>query len=82
VTSSDEPLAHRTEGPAAAATADGSAAAHRHRWSGVGFEFRDDHPWFLLRCDCGVERSIRAWERYSEPDPDPPADEPIPAVEG
>jgi hypothetical protein len=46
------------------------SAPHDHRWSGVEFFLEDDHPWFRMRCACGAERAIRAWERYSDPDPD------------
>jgi hypothetical protein len=46
------------------------ASPHDHRWSGVAFFLEDDHPWFRVRCACGAERTIRAWERYSEPGPD------------
>ena len=48
---------------------------HEHRWSGVAFFLEDDHPWFRMRCACGAERTIRAWERYSDPAPER-ADEP------
>jgi hypothetical protein len=69
----------RVDGAAAAENGVEATAGHQHRWSGVGFTFRDDHPWFQLRCACGAERSIRAWERYSEPEP--LADEPMAAVD-
>ena len=50
------------------------AAPHDHRWAGVAFFLEDEHPWFRMRCACGAERTIRAWERYSDPDPE--TDEP------
>jgi hypothetical protein len=43
---------------------------HRHRWRGVEFLFRDDHPYFRLACSCGATREIRAWERYWTPTAD------------
>jgi hypothetical protein len=46
---------------------------HEHRWSGVAFFLEDEKPWFRMRCACGAERTIRAWERYSVPDPEPDA---------
>jgi hypothetical protein len=59
------------------------AEPHEHRWSGVEFFLQDDHPWFRMRCTCGAERTIRAWERYSDPDPvtDEPDGEPGTATE-
>ena len=59
---------------------DGAPIPHEHRWAGADFYLEDDHPRFRLRCECGAERSIRAWERYS--DPEPVADEPMTAAEG
>jgi hypothetical protein len=59
-----------------------AADAHEHRWAGSEFTFEDDHPWFRMRCACGAERTIRAWERYSDPDAEPPTDEPMTAAEG
>ena len=62
---------------------------HDHRWAGVAFFLEDDHPWFRMRCACGAERTIRAWERYSDPEPDadapterPAAGAPAPATDG
>jgi hypothetical protein len=40
---------------------------HRHQWSGVEFFLEEDRPRFRMRCACGAERVIRAWERYWDP---------------
>lgn len=45
-----------------------SPQGHAHRWRGLAFFFRDDHPWFRMTCECGAARDIRAWERYWDPD--------------
>lgn len=50
-----------------APTAATAGEPHDHRWSGVAFFLEGDHPWFRMRCVCGAERTIRAWERYSDP---------------
>ena len=44
-----------------------AAASHHHRWLGVEFFLRDEHPMFRMRCACGAERTIRAWERFWNP---------------
>jgi hypothetical protein len=47
---------------------------HRHRWPDITFFMDDGHPWMTLRCPCGAERRVRAYERYWDPDTGPNAD--------
>ncbi len=43
--------------------------AHKHHWSMVDFGVVDDRPMMRQRCDCGAERTIRAWDRTWQPRP-------------
>ena len=42
-------------------------APHGHRWQGIAFFLEDGHPKYRMRCACGAERVIRAWERFWDP---------------
>ena len=53
-------------------SADG-AEPHRHTWNDIALSMDDGHPWMTMRCPCGVERRVRAYERYWDPDTDPGA---------
>lgn len=44
-----------------------SPGLHRHAWKGAQSYLREERPWSRMRCACGAERSIRAWERYWDP---------------
>ncbi len=37
---------------------------HRHAWTVVGFHLAGERPMVRQSCACGVEREIRAWDRY------------------
>ncbi len=54
---------------AVAVTVAAPSRRHAHAWRGAFFFLHDDHPWFRMTCECGAERDIRAWERYSTPSP-------------
>lgn len=47
-------------------SADG-AEPHHHTWNDIALSMDDGHPWMTMRCPCGVERRVRAYERYWGP---------------
>lgn len=45
----------------------GAGGAHRHTWPDIVFSLDDGHPWMTMRCPCGAERRIKAYERTWDP---------------
>ena len=40
---------------------------HRHQWSVVDFYVDEGRPMMRQACACGAERTLRAWDRFWDP---------------